>query len=50
MEDVSSIDSLSDNDINNTDGEDDERMLSILSEMKFNVPFQNILKIKLIRL
>ena len=40
MEDVSSIDSLSENDINNTDEEDDEKMLSILSEMKFNAPFQ----------
>ena len=40
MEDVSSIDSLLENDINNADEEDDKKMLSILSEMKFNEPFE----------
>lgn len=40
MDDVSSIDSLSENDINISDEEEDKNMLSILSEMKFSAPFE----------
>ena len=40
MEDISGIDFLSENDINDTDDEEDKKLLSAISEMKFNAPFE----------
>ena len=40
MEDFSSIDSLSENDMNISNEEDEKEMISILSEMEFNDSFE----------